>query len=300
MFRNASFGGAHASGVWFAASPANFVTPFAELNGVWMVSTKSAARRRPAARETRALPNAICIAAIFGRRCHIRHARTIILFAKIVRALTFAKMWPSTERKESGIKEAGMFRLFVAISLPDAVKDEIEKAQGQIRGALREDFIRWAKPEQFHLTLKFLGNVAPSRVAELTEALRAACVNFSALQLRAERIGFFPNMRFPRVVWASVHDGKDILPRLQEAIATNIGGFVEKQEGKKFTGHITLGRMERINRPQSELLTKLAYGMGERFFGEWTANKVELIRSELSSSGSRYTTVAAIPLSGPL
>jgi len=210
-------------------------------------------------------------------------------------------MWLKKQRTESNVEAAGALRLFVAISLPDAVKDEIEKAQAQIRGALREDFIRWTKREQFHLTLKFLGNVAESRVAELTQALRAACANFSPMRLRAERIGFFPDMRFPRVVWASVRDEKDVLPGLQAAIETAVRGFTEKPEDKKFTGHVTFGRMtQRVQRLQAEILAKLAYGMGDRFFGEWTANQVELIRSELLPGGSRYTTVATIPLSGAL
>lgn len=218
-----------------------------------------------------------------------------------MRRFGFAKS--GRDKLEGELKSAGevhepVLRLFVAISLPEAVKNEIAQAQAQIRGALREDFIRWTKREQFHLTLKFLGNVAEARVTELTEALRGACAPFAALPLRAERIGFFPDTRFPRVVWASVHDAQDSLRQLQQAVEASIGGFAEKRDEKEFTGHVTLGRMQRITRPQAEILAKLAYGMGERFFGEWIAKDVELIRSELSSGGSRYTTLATIPLSG--
>src|SRR4051812_30141329 len=100
---------------------------------------------------------------------------------------------------EDGEERMEALRLFVAISLPNGVKDEIEKAQKEMRDALPGNFMRWTNREQFHLTLKFLGNVASSRVAELTEILREACGQFSALRLRAERIGFFPDARFPRV-----------------------------------------------------------------------------------------------------
>jgi 2'-5' RNA ligase len=207
----------------------------------------------------------------------------------------------------TGEESAKVLRLFVAILLPDAVKDEIEKAQREMRGATPGNFIRWTKREQFHLTLKFLGNVAASRVAELSEVLRGVGGQFSALRLRAERIGFFPDARFPRVAWAGVWDDRDILSRLQAAIEINVKDFAtEKDDGpagrrrsqERFTGHVTVARIQGIKRAQAEILSKLALGMAGRFFGEWVADKVELIRSELSSGGSRYTTIATISLSG--
>ena len=209
---------------------------------------------------------------------------------------------------EDGAGSAKAWRLFVAISLPDAVKDEIERAQREMRSALPGNFMRWTKREQFHLTLKFLGNVAASRVAEFTEALREACAQFSALRLRAERIGFFPDARFPRVAWVGVRDEGDILSRLQAAIEIEVKDFGAEKDGgpagrrrsqePAFTGHVTLARIQGIKRSQAEVLSKLALGMAGRFFGEWMADKVELIRSELSSGGSRYTTLATVSLSG--
>jgi RNA 2',3'-cyclic 3'-phosphodiesterase len=194
---------------------------------------------------------------------------------------------------------AEAWRLFVAISLPDAVREEIEKVQREMRRELSGNFMRWTKREQFHLTLKFLGNVPEGRVVELSDVLRGACAPFKALRLRAERIGFFPDMRYPRVAWAWVRDEKELLPRLQQAIEMSVQPFTDERAEKKFTGHVTLARIQGIKRPQAEILSKFALGLAESFFGEWVADKVELIRSELSSGGARYTTVAEFPLSGP-
>ena len=194
--------------------------------------------------------------------------------------------------------EPQMLRLFVAISVPDDVKDQIERTQRELQHALPGNFVRWTRREQFHLTLKFLGNVTESQIKELIGTLRTACLNFAALRLRAERIGFFPDIRFPRVVWVWAHDAGDILPRLQQAVETGTKNSTREKSEGKFTGHVTLGRIQGIKRPQAEILAKLALGMTDRFFGEWLADKVELFRSELWSNGSRYTTLAAIPLSG--
>ena len=203
-------------------------------------------------------------------------------------------------------ESAGAWRLFVAISLPEALKEEIEKVQGQMRRELPGSFMRWTKREQFHLTLKFLGNVGQTRVGELSEALRAACSEFQAMRLRAERVGFFPDARFPRVAWVGVSDENDELPKLQEAIEVNTRPFAEdknlpagrRRSQEAFVGHVTLARIQGIRRQQAEILSKLVAGMSERFFGEWVADKVELIRSELSSSGAHYTAVGVFPLSG--
>ena len=191
---------------------------------------------------------------------------------------------------------ARAFRLFIAISLPEEVKDEIEKAQREMREALAGNFVRWTKRAQFHLTLKFLGNVAESRVAGLVTALREACLAFTTLQLRAESVGFFPDLRFPRVVWVGVHDSKEVLALLQNAVEAAAGSFTNEPSETKFTGHVTLGRIPRVKRREAEALEQVALGISDRFFGEWVADRIELIRSELSSSGSHYTTLANIPL----
>src|ERR1041385_1314349 len=189
------------------------------------------------------------------------------------------------------------FRLFIAMPLPEEVKSEIEKTQNELRQGVPGEFIRWTRREQFHLTLKFLGDVEASQVAGLTTALRGACAQFSPLRLRAERIGFFPDMRFPRVIWAWVHDEKEILPKMQQMIEMGVRSFTTENPEGKFTGHVTLGRVQRIERPQSEILAKLALDMTDRVFGEWMADKAELIRSELSSNGSHYSTVGTFALS---
>jgi RNA 2',3'-cyclic 3'-phosphodiesterase len=210
---------------------------------------------------------------------------------------------------DAGATRGRAWRLFVAISLPEAVKNEMEKTQRELRAALPRGVVRWTKREQFHLTLKFLGDVAELRAAELIEALRTACRRFSALRLRAAGIGFFPDARRPRVIWAGAQDDVGALPRVQQSVEASVKDFATedsaerrdlppgRRRSQEFTGHVTLGRIQRFQRADAEILVKAASRAAGQFFGEWTADTVELIRSELSSGGSRYTTLAAIPLS---
>jgi 2'-5' RNA ligase len=198
-----------------------------------------------------------------------------------------------SQRKEGGPETS---RIFIAISLPEQVKDQIARAQEELRGALPEDCGRWTKRGQLHLTLRFLGAVESPRLDALMNAVRGACGGFGVLQLRAGQIGGFPDLSHPRVVWVRVHDGQQRLPLLQRAVETATAGFTSQEPKGTFTGHVTLGRCQTIRRQQAELLAKLARAMEPGLFGEWTADSVEIIRSELASSGSLYTALAAAPL----
>jgi 2'-5' RNA ligase len=188
------------------------------------------------------------------------------------------------------------YRVFIAISLPEQVKDQIEKAQEELRGALPADCVCWTKRRQFHLTLRFLGAVESQRLDALIDAVRRACEGFGVLQLRAGQIGCFPDLRHPRVVWARVHDRQERLPLLQRAVETATAGFTREEPEGTFTGHVTLGRCKTIKRRHAEILAELAKAMEHSVFGEWTADRADIIRSELASGGSRYTTLAAAPL----
>jgi 2'-5' RNA ligase len=202
------------------------------------------------------------------------------------------------QKSEGGISEPQEQRVFIALSLPEAIKDEIEKAQGELRRALPGDDVRWTKREQFHLTLRFLGNVSVNRTEALIRSVQEACKNYPAMRLCAERIGFFPHMRSPCVIWARVHDREEFLPKLQSAIQWAVRDFTTEAAEEKFTGHVTLGRAKNIRRPHAEILAKLAGGMNEKFFGEWTATEIEIIRSQLSSDGARHATLAVVALTG--
>jgi 2'-5' RNA ligase len=194
------------------------------------------------------------------------------------------------------IQKSEMFRLFIALPVPDAIKTELEILQRQLREQLPRDCMRWTRPEQIHLTLKFLGDVSSDKLEDLSKVVAEACRPFAPLHLRAERIGFFPQIRFPRVVWAWVHDDQQQLPSLQSAINEAAQRFTAEPEEKEFTGHLTLGRTRNIKSAQARLLAKIANELANRSFGAWTAGAVEIIRSRLASFGSEYSRLASIPL----
>jgi 2'-5' RNA ligase len=193
----------------------------------------------------------------------------------------------------SGIR----LRLFVALNIPEAVKAEMAKAQSELKQVLSAGLVRWTRPEQFHLTLKFLGNVDGCQTTGLTEAVQAAIRPFPALTLQMAGIGFFPDPRSPRIVWAGVHDAEQRLATLQQVVEAATAKFTSEPAVEKFSGHVTLARIKRIGAREKRLLTSMAATMKDRIFGTWTAREVEILRSELSSEGARHAVVTSLDLS---
>jgi len=196
------------------------------------------------------------------------------------------------------VEQAQQVRVFVAVPTPERVKQAIAKAQSELREATSGMDIRWPKSEQFHLTLRFLGNVSVSGLDELKEGVRAACGEFAPLELTAAGIGFFPANRPPRVVWVGVVDDQGVLSSLWRAIESATQPFTGEKAEERFTGHITLARIGRLGRRETEPLVKAVERLQGTTFGEWTASKVELIRSELSPQGARHTVLEAVELGG--
>jgi 2'-5' RNA ligase len=189
-------------------------------------------------------------------------------------------------------------RLFVALDAPEAVKTEIEKTQTEMRQALPNGSVRWTRPDHFHLTLRFLGNVNTNRLDALSEKLRVVCRDFAPIKVRAERIGFFPRRGFPRVIWVAVRDEQQKLIHLHRAIQTSTLELTSEPVENEFAGHITFGRAKKIRRKETDTLNSFATRMRQHSFGEWTVNSIELLKSDLHPDGAHHTLLTTIPLGG--
>jgi 2'-5' RNA ligase len=187
-------------------------------------------------------------------------------------------------------------RLFLAIPIPDAIKAEVARAQSDLRQAVPNARITWTRPEQFHLTLRFLGNVNVAAVETLGAALAPACKGCVPLHMQARGMGCFPHARRPRVIWAGLQDVEQRLTALQTAIQNATHEFTTESKEKQFSGHVTLGRIKAIGAKEKVALSGAIARKAGNVWGEWTAANVELIRSELSDQGARYTRLLEVKL----
>jgi 2'-5' RNA ligase len=187
-------------------------------------------------------------------------------------------------------------RLFVAISIPQPIRDEIIRVQQELQPLVPRNVARWARSDQFHLTLRFLGDVPADGVEDLKKSVGAVCRKARPLSLRAEGVGFFPNFRSPRVIWVGINDREGRLVGLQQQIEIAVGQFSPEPGEKNFTGHVTLGRLKNPRPADTRDLAARAQSLEKWLFGEWTADEIEIIRSELFPVGARYTSLAVIRL----
>lgn len=185
-------------------------------------------------------------------------------------------------------------RLFIAIELPESTKSVLPDVQLELKQSLPPRSVSWSRPETFHLTLRFLGSVNEEHLASLTESLAAEAAGHSPIELTCERLGCFPDLRYPRVLWAWVHG--DGLAELQSAVSAACDPFAEKPADKRFTGHVTLGRFRQIHRQDADKIAPVIQGNANRAFGRWTADEVVLFRSEMRPDGVVHTALKHFPL----
>ncbi|MBK8902020.1 MAG: RNA 2',3'-cyclic phosphodiesterase [Anaerolineaceae bacterium] len=180
-------------------------------------------------------------------------------------------------------------RLFIAIDLPEVVKGALLSAAvllgqgGQTGQRLPDGAVRWVKPEQLHLTLRFLGDTAVSQLPILQDQLTRLTAQHPAFHLRQNGLGAFPNRKRPRVVWAGLAGELAALQAMQAELEDRVVALGWPREERPFSPHITLGRVKDVSRAQAlnwqVALAELAI--------EVTA--VKLVQSELRPSGPVYT-----------
>jgi len=207
-------------------------------------------------------------------------------------------MNPDSESQAVGAREC--VRMFVAIALPAPLLDKVTQVQRRLRAHPDAKPVRWARPEQVHLTLRFLGNVAAGDLTRLGEALTAACVELKAFELGLAELGCFPHTGSPHVVWIGVTGAVTQLDTLRRRVAQALRGFGDHaDEARAFHPHLTIGRVNAHGNEARRLGDLLAR---ERVpeLGAWPVRQVDLLRSELSPQGARHTVLLSVPLSAGL
>lgn len=186
-------------------------------------------------------------------------------------------------------------RAFVAVVLPEAVR----AACSGLIAELRADFpkVRWVRPENIHLTLRFLGEITPEVGERMRQSVTAAVADMAPFEVAARGMGCFPNPRRPAVVWVGVHPGGDGLTRLQQAAERCAIDAGLPPEKRRFVPHLTIGRVRRAEMAGGWEGAIARYAAFDA--GAWAVRDVALFASELHPAGARYTRLATIPLGIP-
>lgn len=175
-------------------------------------------------------------------------------------------------------------RLFVAIALPEDVRDALARLAHGLPGA------RWVAPENLHLTLRFIGEVDADVGHDIDAGL--AGVRSPAFSLTLAGVDRFGDRRNVRQLWVGA-EPEPALVRLHDKVEAAVVRAGLKPEGRKFKPHITLARFK--SRPGPRLGDYLSHNSLFRL-PPFEVNNFVLFSSFLSSSGSIYTEEAAYEL----
>lgn len=184
-------------------------------------------------------------------------------------------------------------RSFVAIELPAEVKRALGALQDDLRAA-RAD-VNWVKPENFHLTLKFLGEVEERRIEEVERTCAEAASAARKFDLKLEGVGLLPHRRQPRVVYVAVGGQVGELSELHRAVEEKLGAVGFEKEARAFKPHITMGRVKSPQRARELVALCEAQQLAPR---EFAVGEIALMRSELHPTGARYTRLGQAALAG--
>ncbi|HHL39943.1 MAG TPA: RNA 2',3'-cyclic phosphodiesterase [Deltaproteobacteria bacterium] len=186
-----------------------------------------------------------------------------------------------------GEEDNRRIRAFVAVEIPDFLRDELRRLARELRRG--GSAASWVRPENVHLTLKFLGQVDEALVGPLGEAVAGAASGVRPFRLTTGRVGAFPSLAAPRVVWLGV-EPCEALSLLHRRIDDALGELGFERESRPFRPHLTLCRIRSAaeGRRLGRFIGRTAPAVNASFLVE----SVTLFKSVLGAGGPRYAALA--------
>ena len=176
-------------------------------------------------------------------------------------------------------------RLFVALTLPEPVRDSLAALAQPLPG------VSWTRPEQLHVTLRFLGDVPTDKIEPMIA--RLATVQVAPFVLPIETVGTFPPNRPPRVLWIGVGSGHPRLFQLRQRLDDALLASGLQLDVRTFHPHVTLARTTENAAPA---IAHWLHAQRELMAPPFMVESFDLYSSELRPSGSVHTLEHRFPL----
>lgn len=193
------------------------------------------------------------------------------------------------------VNDEKSIRAFLAVDPPQEVLNEIVRIQDRLKKVVQGD-IRWVRSGGIHLTLKFFGNISESDSANISRVIKNNIVNIKPFTLNTRRVGAFPDVKRPRVLWLGMDGDTDILISLQRGIDGGLQDCGFKKEDRPFRPHLTLAR---IKEPKGLIgLAKIIEKSEDYTAGSFIVGGLNLFKSNLTPQGAVYTKLAYFQFAG--
>jgi 2'-5' RNA ligase len=183
-------------------------------------------------------------------------------------------------------------RLFIALTLPPEVQSELSRFIEILKPAAGST-IRWVRPTNLHLTLKFLGEVREQNSKQVLDAVRQVADETLPFTFSLQGSGVFPDWKRPRVLWVGVKSAEPIV-LLSGRLDKNLQTLGFSPEARPFNPHLTLGRVnDGISETHLKGLITSFSQTENRLFGSVHAEEMHIIKSDLRPEEPLYTTWAS-------
>lgn len=147
--------------------------------------------------------------------------------------------------------------------------------------------VKIVEPENIHITLHFLGNISAEAVGKIYAEMTK--IQFSAFDVKICGLGAFPNVNYPRVVWAGIISGVTELKSVFDQLEPKLQGLGFHSEARGLSPHLTIARVRSGRNKES--LADLIRTNGNYEFGKTSAECLRLKKSQLTPKGPIYSTL---------
>lgn len=181
-------------------------------------------------------------------------------------------------------------RLFIAINISDRSKKLINNKMKILKNEINED-IKWVDKENWHITIKFLGEVRKNKIDDIKNKIDNMS-NFKKFYLQFNKINAFPNLNYPKVIYLAINRSQENLIKIHKEIEKELLKINFKRDEREYTPHLTIAR----TRKSSEM-KKISKKINEYYSKKYFINifsfieGISLMKSELTSEGAIYTEI---------
>jgi len=184
----------------------------------------------------------------------------------------------------------GTIRAFIAFELPGSVIALLADLQHQMKSTgIRA---KWVRPENIHLTLKFLGTIQAGDIDTVVRCMSESIHGSAPITLTAKGVGVFPGIQRPRVIWVGLAGQTQLLVEMQGKLEDGLAAIGFPKENRAFRGHLTLGRVKEAVNPG--IISQFIQENQGLQSDEFRVDAIDLFQSTLNPTGSVYTKLQRV------
>ena len=183
-------------------------------------------------------------------------------------------------------------RIFLAVTLPDEIKSALADVSRKLQTS-GADF-KWVRPENYHITVKFLGDVKPEILDAIIGCVKSALQDIQAFSINISGTGSFMKHGAPCVIWVGMQQDSGQLGVLSDKIDDLLSTLGFEKENRAFSAHITLGRVRSAR--GAEKLCDLLVATKDISIGFMKINGISIMKSDLKPDGPVYNILQTVEI----